>query len=87
MKTKFKLKISDGGHFTVIYSDVHARLIEASKATTRRASNVEPGPGGWFAHIIGGPSLGPFRLRQVALDAEVAHLERLLFGTPQPTRE
>ena len=61
-----------------IYDDTLRDIYEAlGPATIRRASHVEPGPDGlWYADLgpVGGPVLGPFRLRREALDAEVAAL-------------
>ena len=45
--------------------------------TIRRAAHVEPDANGdWFADLapVGGPRLGPYRLRGEALAAEVAWL-------------
>jgi hypothetical protein len=71
------IAIAPDGVITFIYADELAGLIAEGKAETRRASHVEPAPGGWTADLspIGGPTLGPFGLRQAALDAEVLWLE------------
>ena len=47
----------------------------------RRASNVEPDESGqWWADLqpVGGPKLGPFSTRGLALSAEKVELERQL---------
>ena len=51
--------------------------------SVRRASHVEPGPeGAWWADLapLGGPRLGPFRLRSEALRAEADWLDEHLLG-------
>lgn len=61
------------GHLSFVYSDELADLLDTGAATVRRVSHVEPSPeGGWTADMspVGGPVLGPFPLRQTALDAE-----------------
>lgn len=61
-----------------IYSDEMAGLLAMGPATVRRVSHVEPADNGkgWFADMgpVLGPKLGPFVLRQDALDAELAWL-------------
>ena len=59
-----------------IYKDELRPLLEMGKASVRRASHVEPCGTQWTADLspVGGPLLGPFDLRQEALDAEVAWL-------------
>jgi hypothetical protein len=45
----------------------------------KRASHVEPDRNGkWVADLapVGGPQLGPYRLRQEALSAEVAWINK-----------
>lgn len=78
----FKFKISKGGTITAIYSDLHADLMAEGKAVVKRASHVEPNENGeWLADMVpvGGGVLGPFHLRQDALDAEHEFLNQLLF--------
>lgn len=77
-----KLKMSlQGGKVTAIYSDDLAGLIDkATSVQVRRASAVEPSEdGGWTATMTDGTVLGPYRLRQTALDEEVKYLESKLF--------
>lgn len=64
-----------------IYSDALAGLLAKGESQIIRASHVEPCAGGWSADLspVQGPVLGPFPLRQTALDAEVAWLESHLF--------
>lgn len=73
-----KIRITDGGRLAFIYNDKLAALLTLGAATVRRVSHVEPAPGGgWTADMspINGPVLGPFNLRQTALDAEVEYLK------------
>ena len=81
----FKLKIADG-KITAIYSDLHADLMAKGTATVRRASAVEPTEDGtgWTATMNDGTVLGPFRLRQTALDEEVRYLDAKLFKEATP---
>jgi len=69
--------IGTDGTVRFIYTDDLVGLLGEGEARTRRASRVEPGPAGWTADLapVGGPVLGPFALRQEALDAEVQWLE------------
>jgi len=67
-----------------IYKDEFAALLPQGKSTVARASHVEHCAGGWQADMspVGGPMLGPFRLRHVALREEVKWLEGK--GVPIP---
>ena len=78
---KLKAKISaDGKTMTLIYDDKLAPLLKEGKATITRVSNIEPDPaGGWTATMLDGTKLGPYTLRQQALDAEIVYLEEKLF--------
>ena len=72
------------GKVLAIYSDDLADLkAKATTAQIRRVSFVEPTPDGqWAADmspVAPGVVLGPFPLRQTALDAEVRFLDSLLF--------
>jgi hypothetical protein len=67
-----------------VHGDVHCLYDESldlsalGRLTIRRASHVEPTAAGqWTADLspIGGPVLGPFRLRSDALTAEVRWIE------------
>lgn len=69
------LFIEANGTVRYIYSDdLHA---DFGADSIRRASHVEPAPGGWTADMgpSGGPVLGPFAKRGEALAAEVKWLE------------
>ncbi len=79
MSTRDKiLSIKADGTLQFIYDDEFRPLMDEGVATVKRVSHVEPnGDGEWEADLspIGGPTLGPFMLRQDALDAEVAWIE------------
>ena len=76
----FKLSVSESGRATFIYDDAHADLIALGDATITRVSSVEPSEGGWAATMKDGTVLGPYRLREEALRAEVAYLDSVLFA-------
>jgi hypothetical protein len=74
--------VDSRGHATCIYDDALADLLKEGKVTIKRMSSVEPDDNGnWIAHMVDGTNIGPFRLRQEALDAEIKYLEdKLLEG-------
>ena len=77
------------GTVEFLYEDGLRSLLELGRATITRASHVEPtSDGRWTADLSprGGPILGPFALRQEALDAERAWLEAQLLGVPPGPR-
>lgn len=78
------LIIDSNGALRFIYKDEFVGLLDEGNAEIKRASHVEPTENGWNADLspVGGPMLGPYTLRQEALDAEVAWLEK--HGTPVP---
>jgi hypothetical protein len=70
--------IQAGGTARFIYSDELYALC-SGRATVRRASHVEPtADGTWTADLtpVGGPLLGPFKTRRLALQAEVQWLRQ-----------
>ena len=73
-----RVVIAPDGSARSIYADALRDVYEAlGMLTVRRASHVEPGADGqWYADLspVGGPVLGPYRLRREALDAEVEAL-------------
>jgi len=79
---QFTIAVAPDGELSFIYDDALAALIEEGDATTSRASYVEPAMGGWTADLapVNGPVLGPFHLRQEALDAEREWLDEHLFS-------
>lgn len=75
--------IVEDGNLTALYEDLESTLgteVDRLGAVldrpvadcTRRASHVEPAPGGWTADMtpVGGPVLGPVPLRRDALALE-----------------
>jgi hypothetical protein len=72
-----EIVIDKAGTIRCLYKDELSELLDAGRATVRRASHVEPAEGGWTADMspVGGPVLGPYRLRGEALAAEVRWLE------------
>ena len=81
-----KLYIDATGQIEGIYADEFAGLLDHGDAQVTRASHVEPGRDEsdrpcWYADLSpsGGPLLGPFHLRQTALDEEVKWLTKELF--------
>jgi hypothetical protein len=73
------LEISADGRLRFVWDDRLADLVNAGETRVRRASHVEPAPGGWgwIADLTpsGGPVVGPFRLRREALAAEVRWIQ------------
>lgn len=77
------IKVDVKGTMRFIWTDELADLVSEGQATIRRASHVEPTPGGlWGADLspVNGPLLGPFQTRAEALRAEVAWLETNVMG-------
>ena len=71
------ITVQPNGDLRMIYYDEIATLLTVGAARIIRASHVEPDAQGWTADMspVDGPMLGPFALRQDALDAEVAWLQ------------
>ena len=75
------LTVKPDGIIAAIHNDALADLYEEGKAEVKRASHVEPVNGGeqvnWVADMapVGGPKLGPYRLRSEALGAETDWLK------------
>lgn len=87
----FDLVVNQQGDVTTIYDDAHADFYVQGDVEVARASFVEPLlSGGWIADMTpaiqryhlacDNPILGPFSLRQQALDAEADWLRDKLFG-------
>jgi len=69
-----ELVVSTTGEVTTLYTEL-LDLAALGALNIARASQVEPDEQGWwFAHIIDGPTLGPFARRSEALAAEVKWL-------------
>lgn len=77
----YEIQVSPEGELSFIYDDLLVDLLEEGSSSVLRVSTVEPGEGGWRADLapVGGPVLGPFKLRSDALAAEVAWLKKNLF--------
>lgn len=68
-----ELVMSPDGTCQFLWDDSLAELLELGAASIRRVSAVEPTLQGlWMCDLrdVGGPLLGPFRLRGIALAAE-----------------
>ncbi len=73
------IHVAPNGELRFIYNDELQPLLGLGQATVQRASHVEPNNDGeWIADLspVHGPTLGPFPLRQQALQAEIAWLEQ-----------
>lgn len=73
------LTVTPTGEIRFVWSDQLQPLLNLGRSQIKRASHVEPTyTGEWTADLspVNGPVLGPYRLRQDALDAEVAWLRR-----------
>ena len=71
------MSISNGKIRYIYRDDLQDSFKGLGKTKIARASHVEPNSKGqWVAQIIGGPKLGPFKLREDALRAEVEYLEK-----------
>ena len=72
-----QLVISPGGAVRCVYDET-IDLVALGQPHIQRASHVEPdGRGQWMADLapVGGPQLGPFSRRSMALEAECRWLE------------
>jgi hypothetical protein len=79
-----RLRIDPGGRVVCVYGEA-IDLAALGELAIRRVSNVEPdGEGRWWADLgpAGGPRLGPYPLRSLALRAEAAWLDERLFSSP-----
>jgi len=68
----FDVFVGEDGTIQFVYDDALVDVF-GPEATVRRASHVEPAPGGgWIADMapVCGPMLGPFKTRAEALAAE-----------------
>lgn len=72
-----QLVFEPNGGCRCVYAE-HIELSQLGQLQIRRASHVEPDDTGhWMADLspVNGPTLGPFRSRQQALQAELTWLE------------
>ena len=83
-----RLVVDPGGGVRCLYGEA-IPLVSLGSLSIARASHVEPEEGGWYADLepCGGPTLGPFPLRSLALWAEEAWLEEHLLARPCPSAE
>ena len=82
MKT-VDLLITPDGSLEFIYEDGLRNLLDLGPGEISRASHVEPTTDGrWSADLspVGGPTIGPFDLRQDAIEAEIQWLREHLLG-------
>lgn len=79
--------VRPGGVVQFLWDDRLAGLAAHGRATVTRASHVEwdPGVAGWVADLApsGGPKLGPFARRALALDAERSWIEENVLLQPR----
>lgn len=81
-----QLVVNPTGQVRCLYSET-LDLTTLGKVHVRRASHVEPDADGrWLADLepVGGPRLGPYSLRSLALDAERAWLEQYRLTASSP---
>jgi hypothetical protein len=79
-----QLRINSGGVVHCVYAET-IDLATLGPITIRRASQVEPdAQGRWWAELapVGGPKLGPFDRRSLALEAESVWLEKNWLASP-----
>ena len=78
MKIEINLDLCSG-QIKTIYDDNSKEILEKiGKLSIKRASHVEPNSNGdWVADMspVNGPQLGPFKLRQDAINAEISYLK------------
>jgi hypothetical protein len=77
-KTAMELFVDPAGGVCCVYGEL-IELASLGDLVIARASHVEPDlEGHWVANLdpVGGPQLGPFGLRSVAVAAEVEWLTR-----------
>jgi hypothetical protein len=100
MSREHLIELRPDGTVHFIYDDALAGLLGEGSSQVARASHVEPtaehdengrptGNTVWYADMapVGGPMLGPFKLRETALAEEVAWLEKTRFGDHQPVED
>jgi hypothetical protein len=86
MQTPQEIQIvTSGGCVRFLHDDDLAEAMQVGRATTRRASHVEPSQGGWIADLrpVNGPVLGPFARHDSALQAEAHWLRKNLTPVPK----
>jgi len=84
-KQEYSIAVAPDGRLMFIYDDHLAGLCEEGEVRTKRVSYVEPAYDRWgqtwTADLspVNGPVLGPYKLREEALDAETNWLRENLF--------
>ena len=87
------ITIKPDGRLDFIYDDKLQGLMSQGKAEITRVSHVDPGdpakgqdPLKWYADMAasGGPILGPFEARRVALAAEVEWINKNVLTSASP---
>jgi hypothetical protein len=79
-----QLRVDPEGRVVCLYGEA-IDLTALGEVAIRRASHVEPdGAGRWWADLapVGGPRLGPYPRRSLALQAEAAWLDEHVLGNP-----
>lgn len=74
------ISIDQNGIISFIYDDSLLDFINLGSTTIQRASHVEPEGTEWYAQMINGPKLGPFKTRAEALSSEREYLEKEMFS-------
>lgn len=81
------IRVDVAGVLTFVWSDELYPLTVEGATAIYRASHVEPDiRGGWRADLspIGGPVIGPYRLRRQAIEAEVEWIQDHVILNPTP---
>ena len=84
-----QIVIETTGHARCVYDEA-IDLTRLGEVEVSRASQVEPDhQGRWWADLspVGGPTLGPFALRSMALEAETGWLESHWLNAVTPESE
>lgn len=84
MQDEIQIVISNGEVRFIHDDDLASAFSSLGAVNTQRASMVEPYGSGWTADLspVGGPVLGPFTRRDIALAAEVKWLQER--NSPKP---
>lgn len=78
---EFEIFVDEDARLTFLYDDELSDLLECGDPERNRASHVEPfGTSEWTADMspVGGPLLGPFPTRAIALAEEKVWLNKFL---------
>lgn len=84
MDCEHEIVIMPDGTIHFLYYDNLKPLLKIGKSKVRRASNIDPTKDGqhWFVDLapVGGPKLGPFDTRDIAIHEEVSWLNKNRLG-------